>query len=110
MMVIILRARLKPEMSKVYEKRWAEIYARGSKAPGFISANQFTAKDGEIACLMEFDNEENLNAWKNDAEALLVQEQGRDQFFADFSAQICTEVRRSGSKSTRKPQAAAQPR
>ncbi len=106
MMVIILRARLNPDTSKLFEKRWVEIHARGSKAPGFISANQFMAADGEIACLMEFDNEKNLNAWKNDAEAMLAQAQGRDHFFAEYSLQVCTQVRTSGSMSTRTPQTA----
>ena len=107
-MIIVLRARLNPGMSDIFEKRWAEVHARGSKAPGFISATKFTAADGEIAFVMEFDGEVNLAAWKNDTEALLAQEQGRDRFFEEYSVQICTEVRRSGS--ARVPDAPAQAR
>lgn len=96
MIVVVFRNRLNPEVpQEEYTKRAEEIYELGSKMPGFTSIKSFTADDGEVAVIVEFDNEENLAAWRNHPEHLVAQQQGRDRFYTEYTLQICQEVRKS---------------
>lgn len=96
MMVVVFRNRLNPEVpQEEYTKRVEEIYTLGSKMPGFTSLKAFTADDGEVAIIVEFDNEENLAAWRNHPEHLVAQQQGRARFYAEYTLQVCQEMRKS---------------
>lgn len=95
MRVVILRAQLNPDMASVFQKRWLEMHARASEAPGFISATLLTAAEANITILVEFDTEKHMIAWTNDREALLAMEQGRDHFFKAFTIQVLMELETS---------------
>ena len=94
--VIVFRSRLRPGVQSEYDRRGAEIYELGSKMPGFIAIKDFTADDGERVAIVEFDTAEHLAAWRDHAEHARAQQQGRDQFYSEYSIQVC-KVERTAS-------------
>lgn len=93
--VIVFRSRLRPGVEEAYARRGDEIYALAEKMPGLISARDYTAEDGERVAIIEFDTEANLLAWRDHAEHRRVQAEGREQFYASYSIQICKVERSS---------------
>ena len=61
--------------------------------PGFISAKTFTAEDGEVLALAEFESLDALQAWKEHPEHIVAQQRGREEFFAEYRAQVCSSIR-----------------
>jgi heme-degrading monooxygenase HmoA len=58
----------------------------------------FTAEDGEILALAEFDSLDALHAWKEHPEHVVAQQRGREEFFAAYRAQICSTIREATFK------------
>lgn len=94
MVVIVFRARLREGVDL------ARLGAAGARMaelatgmPGFISYKDFAAEDGENVTLVEFASEDTLLAWRNHPEHQAVQQQGRDEFFADYHIQVCAPMR-----------------
>ena len=94
MVVIVFRARLREGVDM------ARLGAAGTRMaelavamPGFVSYKDYAAEDGESVTLVEFASEETLLAWRNDPEHRAVQEQARDEFFADYRIQVCAPLR-----------------
>lgn len=94
--VVVFRSRLRPGVDDVYDRRAGEIYALAEQMPGLISARDYTAEDGERVAIIEFDTEANLLAWRDHAEHRRAQAQGRGEFYASYSIQIC-KVERSAT-------------
>jgi len=61
--------------------------------PGFISVKMFTAEDGEVLALAEFESLDSLKAWKEHPDHVVAQQRGREGFFAEYRAQICSSIR-----------------
>jgi heme-degrading monooxygenase HmoA len=95
MMVVVFRARPVPGTQEDFNKRLGTIYVIGSKMPGFHSIKKFTSDDGEDCFIIEFEDEATLEAWRDHAQHLEVQEEGRSKFWSKYVSQICKEVRRS---------------
>ena len=53
--------------------------------PGYLSFKSFTADDGEVAAISEWDSEEAARAWGRDAEHAEVQGRGRSEWYAEYS-------------------------
>ena len=69
MIVAMFRTYLKPqanlaELGVLHEKMHAIV----TNMPGFISVKMFTAEDGEVLALAEFDSLDALKAWKEPPE------------------------------------------
>lgn len=94
--VIVFKSRLRPDVDEAYGARVEEIYRIAITMPGFVSANDYVAADGERVSIIEFDTAEHLHAWRDHVEHLKAQQQGRDQFYASYSIQIC-KVERSAT-------------
>jgi heme-degrading monooxygenase HmoA len=94
--VIVFRSRLRADAHPEYDRRGAEIYALGTQMPGFIAIKDFVADDGERVAIVEFDTREHLEAWRDHTEHRAAQQQGRDQFYSEYSIQVC-KVERSAS-------------
>jgi heme-degrading monooxygenase HmoA len=96
MIVAMFRTYLKPQanvdqLGALHQKMEAIV----TKMPGFVSVKMFTAEDGEVLALAEFDSLESLKAWKEHPDHLLAQERGRNEFFAEYRAQVCSSIRES---------------
>jgi heme-degrading monooxygenase HmoA len=98
MMVVVFRSRLREEAREAYGAREGEVYAWAEKMPGFVSSKDFVAQDGERLALIEFRSGEELKAWREHAGHRVAQQQGRDEFYEEYTLQVCELVRESRFK------------
>ncbi len=98
MIVVVFRARLRPDcdmaaLGPLYE----EMYGLVTQIPGFHAVKDFNAADGEAVTVVEFVSMAALEAWKNHPDHIRAKTRGRNEFFSEFSIQICEELSRYGS-------------
>jgi heme-degrading monooxygenase HmoA len=94
MIVAMFRIYLKPqanleELGVLHQKMQAIV----TTMPGFISVKMFTAEDGEVLALAEFDSLDALQAWKEHPEHIVAQQRGREEFLAAYRVQVCSSIR-----------------
>ena len=94
MVVVVFRSRLREdanleELAALYER----MYTLVSAMPGFSGVKDFQASDGEAVSIAEFDTLEHMTAWREHPEHKAAQERGRQEFFKEYSIQVCTMVR-----------------
>jgi heme-degrading monooxygenase HmoA len=90
--VTVFRSRLRDDADG-YADRAAEIAALAATMPGLVDVKAFTAADGERVTLVTFADETSHAAWRDHPEHRAAQQQGRDEFYAAYSIQVC-EARR----------------
>lgn len=95
MTVVVFRNRLRPGVEREFEAHANHIYELALKMPGLVSFKDFTAEDGERLSIIEFRSAEELEAWRVQTEHLAAQERGRQQYFSEYSLQVCELVRES---------------
>ncbi|MEW6296478.1 MAG: antibiotic biosynthesis monooxygenase [Thermodesulfobacteriota bacterium] len=96
MVIVVFRSRLREdanleELARLYER----LYTLVSAMPGFISVKDFQANDGEAVSIAVFDSLDAVTAWRAHSEHQAAQERGRNEFFSEYSIQVCTMVRAS---------------
>lgn len=100
MILVVFRSRLNPEHLEEY----AEIAPRVSEAarqiPGLLSFKTFAAGDGERVTIAEFESEEAVAIWREDALHQTAQKQGREAFYAEYHIQICDVLRANDFRAT----------
>ncbi len=98
MLVVVFRNRLREGVEQAYGERAQQIYDLALKMPGLVSTKDFVAEDGERLAIIEFRSAAELEAWRVHSEHQVAQAQGRDQFYTEYSLQICELVRESRFK------------
>jgi len=96
MIVVVFRNRFvegidREKFGRLDDEMWEIV----SKMDGFISSRSYTAEDGERLTIVEFENEEALEAWRNNESHQAAQKAGREEFYEYYSSHVCKEVRRS---------------
>lgn len=61
--------------------------------PGFLSFKSYTAEDGEVIALSEWESEDAARAWGREAEHLAVQGRGRAEWYAEYTLFACRDPR-----------------
>ena len=94
MVVVVFRFHVNPqanleELGVLIQKMGALV----SEMPGFLAVKDFSAQDGEVVVIAEFDSLESIDAWKAHPEHVIAQRRGREQFFADYRIQVCNLIR-----------------
>ena len=94
MIVVVFRIHVNPkanveEVMAVYHK----MVALSTDMPGVVSVKDYSAQDGEMLVLGEFDSLEAVDAWKTHPEHLNAQPRGQEEFFADDRIQLYSVVR-----------------
>jgi heme-degrading monooxygenase HmoA len=90
MVITVFRSRLKPGIEDEYE-RWSErIGALAETMPGFISARDYVAPDGERVAIVEFESAETQRAWAQHPQHVEAQQKGRRDFYSEYRIQVCT--------------------
>ena len=93
MVITLFRSRLRPEHEREYSD-WAErIHGLALKMPGFIAIKTFMAADGERVSIVEFESEEAMRAWREQADHREAQELGRERFYSEYHIQVCRPIR-----------------
>lgn len=93
MVVTIFRSRLRPEHQTEYAEWASRTHDLAVKMPGFISIKTFSAEDGERVSLVEFESEEAVRAWREQADHREAQEMGRKLFYSEYHIQVCRPIR-----------------
>jgi heme-degrading monooxygenase HmoA len=93
MVITIFRSRLRPEHANDYSEWAARIHDLAVKMPGFISIKTFQAEDGERVSLVEFESEETMRNWREQADHRQAQDLGRKLFYSEYHIQVCQPIR-----------------
>jgi heme-degrading monooxygenase HmoA len=94
MIVALLKTRLRPDAdSAAYGALGARMYEIVSGMAGFLSAEFFSAEDGQELTIARFESEQALTAWREQPEHLVAQHRGLAEFYASVEVQICELVR-----------------
>ena len=93
MIVIVFRTRMNPDMQDEYAPMAARMIELARLMPGYISHNGFVAEDGERVTIVEFENEESLQAWRVHPEHVMAKRHGIQSFFSSYKFQICSVIR-----------------
>lgn len=98
MRVVVFRNRLRAGVEGRFDAHAGKIYELALGMPGFVSSKDFVAEDGERLTVIEFDSAENLEGWRVQPDHDAAQHQGRDDYFDEYSLQVCELVRESKFK------------
>ncbi|MFC0204564.1 antibiotic biosynthesis monooxygenase family protein [Novosphingobium soli] len=66
-----------------------EMEAIAALQPGFLSFKSYTADDGEVLSMSEWESQDAARAWGRDAEHLIVQRRGRAQYYENYTVFAC---------------------
>lgn len=87
--VIVFRSRLRDGVVDTYGTHAERVHERAVAMPGFVSAKDFTAEDGERLSLVEWDGEAELRAWRDLPEHRTAQEMGRGRYYQAYALDVC---------------------
>jgi heme-degrading monooxygenase HmoA len=93
MLVVIFRSRLRDDAGPDYGPLSDRMVELAKSMPGFISFRHYKADDGERVSIVEFEDEQTMAAWRTNAEHLVAQKRGREEFYEEFHLQVLTPVR-----------------
>jgi heme-degrading monooxygenase HmoA len=94
MVIVVIRTRLRADADVAhYEQIGTRMDALVRAIPGFVSAKDFAAPDGDAISLVTFESAAALAAWRNLPEHLEAQRLGRERFYASYAVQVCEVVR-----------------
>jgi heme-degrading monooxygenase HmoA len=93
MVLTIFRSRLRPENEKEYAEWATRIHDLAVTMPGFISIKTFAAEDGERVSIVEFESQEAVRHWRDQADHREAQELGRKAFYSEYRIQVCQPIR-----------------
>lgn len=86
MYLVIFRNRKRADLdAAAYGAAAARMEALARAQPGFRSFKSFTAEDGEVVAISEWDSEGAARAWGRDAEHAAVQKLGRAQYYDNYT-------------------------
>ncbi len=90
MFLVVFRNRKRAAMDAAALAADAEAMAAMAKAqPGYRSFKSYTAEDGEVVAISEWDDETSARAWGRLAEHRAVQHKGRESYYADYTLFAC---------------------
>ncbi len=95
MIITVFRNRLRPEAAEDYAELAPKMAELAKQQPGFLSMKTYTATDGERVTIAEFESDETIVAWRENAEHKLAQERGRTEFYSEYVTQTCAVIRES---------------
>ncbi len=75
--------------------------------PGFVSYKAFTAPDGERASFHEWESAEQLEAWRQHPEHVVMQSIGRERYYEEYTIYVMDSPRVTRFARSLNPQEAA---
>lgn len=86
----VFRSRKRPESEAAYVQTAELMEAAARAMPGFVDFKVFVAEDGERVSLITFDSPAAQQAWRDDPRHLRAQQEGRNDFYLEYSIQVGT--------------------
>lgn len=96
MIITVFRSRLDPKHAESYAAMAKTMGELVSDMPGLISYKGFQAPDGERVTIVEFENEEAHNAWRDHPKHKIAMQMGKTTFYEEYKVQVC-ELKRTSS-------------
>ena len=94
MFLVVFRNRKRAEMDAADYSADADQMERMARIqPGYRSFKSFTADDGEVVAISEWDDEASARAWGRLAEHRAVQHKGRESYYAEYTLFACADPR-----------------
>ena len=94
MFLVVFRNRKRTEMdAAAYAADASAMQALASRQPGFISFKSYTAEDGEVIALSEWESEAAALQWRRNAEHATIQAKGRASYYASYTLFACESPR-----------------
>ena len=86
MFLVVFRNRKSPDIDEAaYLADAIQMVTLAHKQPGFLSFKSYTADDGEMIALSEWEDEAAARAWGRVEEHRGVQAKGRAEYYADYT-------------------------
>lgn len=97
MKVVLFRTRLREDIdAAAYQATFERMLEDVSAISGFRGIEGFSGEDGSELAVAWFDSDEALAEWKWHPDHLVVQEQGRQEFFTSYEITIADTDRQYG--------------
>jgi heme-degrading monooxygenase HmoA len=94
MYLVVFRNRKRTDMdTEAYSADAATMEALAAQQPGYLSFKSYTADDGEVVAISEWEDEASGRAWGRLAEHSLVQKRGRAEYYAEYTLFACADPR-----------------
>jgi len=96
MVIAVFRVRHRTDADHAAEAELGgHLYGLVSQIPGFLNIKDFRAADGEVVNLVEFENMEALEAWRDHPEHIKAKQRG-GEFYQTYQLQVCDVIRTYG--------------
>lgn len=90
MFLVVFRNRKREDIDvDAYIHDAMEMEALARVQPGFLLFRSYTADDGEVLSMSEWEDEAHAMAWARHAEHLMVQRRGRTQYYESYTLYAC---------------------
>ena len=94
MFLVVFRNRKRADIdAKAYAADSELMETMAREQPGFISFKSYSADDGEVIALSEWEDENAALAWRTVAEHSAAQSRGRSEFYEDYTLFACMHPR-----------------
>jgi|SRR5665213_3135469 len=90
--VTVFRSRLRPGVETAYREVAAEMSRLVRLTDGFIDERFYESPDGERVTIARFADLASEQAWAQNAEHLLAQRRGRDEFYSWYDISVAEEL------------------
>lgn len=92
MIVVLFRSRL-VEPAEGYSEMAAEMLERAKTMPGFVDFKSFKAEDGERLSVVRWQDEETMQAWREDVRHRVAQRLGRERWYESYDIEVAEVIR-----------------
>ncbi|MBD3734767.1 MAG: antibiotic biosynthesis monooxygenase [Sphingopyxis sp.] len=90
MFLVIFRNRKRADIDvDAYIHDAVAMEASAAEQPGFLLFRSYTADDGEVLSMSEWETAEHAAAWSRNAEHLMVQRRGRAEYYESYTLYTC---------------------
>ena len=94
MFLVVFRNRKRRGMdTAAYDADAEAMAAMAAQQPGYRAFKTYSAEDGEVVAISEWDDEASARAWGRLAEHRAVQHKGRQAYYSDYTLFACPEPR-----------------
>ena len=101
MYLVVFRNRKRPDLDAArYDADAERMAALAASQPGYLSFKSYTAEDGEVVAISEWESAAAARAWGRNADHAAVQALGRAAYYAAYTLFACDNprVHRFGEK------------
>lgn len=90
MFLVVFRNTKRADMdAQAYAEDAARMEREASGQPGFLSFKSFTADDGEVVAISEWESREAAAAWRRQVSHAKAQARGRDAYYDQYTVVTC---------------------